>query len=158
MKRIEKIINLDRNVVDLMRMDNEGKNITTEKQLGLLQFLKDNDVLGVIFSPFFSLIEGKISKKNKDDGSVELIKSTHRSIRELIHKECDIINKFVKNARTDSDFLLKREKLIAKNIYESEHDTNLSSKLKLLDELKLNLFEIVKAEKNGMNTLSLNQY
>ncbi|MCU1803440.1 hypothetical protein R9X49_01055 [Pectobacterium carotovorum] len=133
---MKKAFFLDRNIVDLMSKYNRKCVFDDVKTKEKLDFLLKNDVDGNIFSPFFSLIEGKAIKCKDESGRVYLAKNTNKKIRELIKYEAAIVNDFIKNARTDYDFLVKNEKFLAKNIYEYETDYLINEKINFLNEIK----------------------
>ncbi|MFJ5356324.1 hypothetical protein [Pectobacterium sp. CHL-2024] len=139
---MKKIFILDRNIVDLMRKYNNNRIIDNVKAKEKLDFLLQNDVDGNVFSPFFSIVEGKVTKCEDENGRIFLAKNTNKKIRELIKDEASVVNEFIKNARTDYNFLVEKEKSFAKIIYECETDGFIKEKINFLNEIKSSISTI----------------
>ncbi|MEZ2637530.1 hypothetical protein ACBP95_17750 [Morganella morganii] len=141
---------LDRNIIDLMKKYNRNVNINDDNASEKLQFLLVNDVVGNFFSPLFSIIEGKVIKKTRESGEVIIEKTPNRKIRELIKEEASVVHEFIKNARTDYNFLISNEKFFAKNIYENEVDGFINEKIKFLSEVskKIGILKEVSKREN----------
>lgn len=102
---------LDKNVISLLDDVLIGKSICAKNQIDMLANLRrmDNKKYGV--TPLFSLIEGR--KSGFEDPTQKKV---------TIKKEIEIISKFFKNARTDTDFfnanIEKISDLLSKNTIE----------------------------------------
>lgn len=137
---------LDRNIVDLMRRCNNAEKIPDEKRINMVSRIRELDIEGNKFSPLLSIIEGKTIKKIDSNGNVKVIKTPHKEIRNLILNECDIVNSFIKNANTDVEYLKSLVKTISKIIYDSETDTLIDEKIRLINKLQQNIGEIRKTD------------
>lgn len=85
---------LDRNVVDVIKVANAGKEQKGIKEQRMLTFLKSIDDSKYSVSPLLALIEGE---HGREDSAEEKIVQ--------LHKETSAVASFFRHARTDENFL-----------------------------------------------------
>ncbi|PXK09675.1 hypothetical protein DMR09_23860 [Klebsiella variicola] len=127
---------LDRNIVDLMELSNRNSNIPDDKRQKKIAELKSNDLVGNIFSPLLSILEGKIKRDKDTNGRIVAIPPSLAEIKNQIVNEATTVKNFIKNSRTDYDFLLANLDYLSQLLFNKEDDKLIDIKIEYLNKLK----------------------
>ncbi|WP_141667528.1 hypothetical protein [Burkholderia cepacia] len=85
---------LDRNVVDVIKVENAGKKQKGDKEQHMLRFLKSIDAPQYSISPLLSLIEGEHGREDSADEKIA-----------QLQKETSAVASFFRRALTDENYL-----------------------------------------------------